>query len=144
MTIYCSNPKLAEHYRMIISIISDVQRRKKIQKYLHIWSHDDDRFSSDHNMYYDIEDKWTKCIFRVVAFRYHEFYSVEYTAPLWGTTCNSAVLQGMPKGASLGSLLFHGSSDMLMIYRPIGIQHEDKVTVCIETKMRVKATQPRQ
>ena len=146
LPFFYSNTELAEHYRMIISSTSDVQRRTKIQKYLDCVTYvesygecrddDDERFCSDHNMYYYIEDTWTKRLFRAVAFRYHVFYSVEYTAHLRGRTCNSVVLQRMPKGTPLGSLLFHGSPDILMKHRPIGIEHEDKGTGCIEIKKK--------
>lgn len=74
-----------------------------------------------------------------VASRYHDD-NVEYTADLRGNSCNQAVLQRMPKGTPINSLIFHGSPDMLIKYKPISIQNEDVGIGCIETKKNDSTT----
>ena len=99
---------------------------------------DDQRFSTDHNVFCYNEDTWTKRLYAAVATRYSNDY-VEYTAPLRGKSCNDAVLQKMPKGTPIDCLIFHGSPDILIKYKPLTVENEDGIG-CIETKKCESAT----
>jgi len=145
LPFFYSNPQLTFYYRVNIeSNIGTDQRRVKLKKYSDCIEYvqstrdyrdlDDERFVCDHNIYQYSEDTWTKRLFRALTFRYSDC-KVEYTADFRGRACNSAVLNQMPMGASLQSLLFHGSPDMMLKHKPIEVYTGDLGIGCIETKL---------
>ena len=146
LPFFHSNPELSEIYKIISNSNNEPQQRKvAVARYLdcvtfvetnrEVRDVNDRRFHADNNTYYYSKDTWTKRLFEAVASRYRDD-NVDLTAPLRGDSCNQAVLRRMPKGTPIDSLLFHGSPDIIIKYKPITVQEENNQfgIGCIETK----------
>lgn len=142
MPFFLSNPELIFFYESILS--SGGTRKVKAEECLQCLHYidinkdyrneSDERFFHDHNVYQYEEDTWTKRLFKATALRYSDF-NVQYTADARGKACNSIIMTKMPTGTPLDVLLFHGSPDMMLRYKPIAVgSEESKSTGCIETK----------
>lgn len=150
LPFFHSNPQLCEIYRFIGSRNEEPpQRKATIKRYLDCVTYmetnmgefidvnDNKRFHADNNKYHYTEDTWSKRLFEAVASRYPE-HDIDYTATLRGNSCNQAILRRMPKGTPLESLMFHGSPDIIINYKPIMVQEVQ--FGCIETKKNLTAS----
>ena len=144
LPFFHSNPELSEIFKIINSSDNEPEQRKvSIARYLNCVAFvetngefrdpNDRRFHADNNRYCYSEDTWTRRLYEAVPFRYRND-DVDYTAPLRGDSCNQAVLRRMPKGTPIDSLLFHGSPDIIIKYKPITIEEEEFGIGCLETK----------
>ena len=142
LPFYHANPELVGIYKDIASSDVSEERNTTVRRYLDCISYvegnkmirsntDDRRFVADNCTYHYIEDTWTKRLFEAVVSRFkHD--DVEYTASYRSRSCNRAVLKRMPEGMPNDSLLFHGSPDIIIQYKPITVLDCD--ICCLEVK----------
>ena len=127
LPFFHSNPELSEIFKIISNNDNEPEQRKKIAvaRYLSCITFmetnrefrgpNDRRLHADNNTYCYSEGTWMKRLYKAVSSRYQND-DVDYTAPLWGDSCNQAVLRRMPKGTPIDSPLFHGFPDIIIKY----------------------------